>query len=175
MPDQVKNESAERLQTIDGRSEALAAGPESEQQFWVIDGALRRSRALMLFLFVNWLVLGVYVFRTPSRVVALIAFLLGLLTLVGGLGQRRGLALAKKAPLVILGERGVRFRRYTAGDYVELGWSEIAAVRREGVVIELVRTDDTVEILPSTVLGDEGRDRLERSLRSALGERAGVG
>ena len=141
---------------------------EQSREFWPFAGALRRSRAFMLFLFVNWFVLGVYVLRTPSRVVALIAFCLGLVTLIGALGQRRGLSLAKTAPLVVLSETGVRYRRYTASDYEEKRWEEISEIRRDGVHIEVVGPDGVAGILPSTVLGDEGRDALEGALRAAL-------
>ncbi len=161
--------------TVAGEQGLEAADANKGREFWAFSGALRRSRAFMLFLFVNWFVLGVYVLRTPSRAVALVAFCLGLVTLIGALGQRRGLALAKTTPLVIVDDAGVRFRRYTASEYEERRWDEVAEIRRDGVHIEVVGPDGVAGILPSAVLGDEGRDELEGALRAAYEEYASRG
>lgn len=129
-------------------------------ELYAAPGAAARGRLFATFLLANWIVMGWFVFRSPSRAVSVVAFLMGMVTLIGGLSQLRASRLASRVPLIEIGPELLRFRSYTNAKWREVPRRSILGVRERSRTTLTLKTTDGDELVPWTALGDEQRERL---------------
>lgn len=149
---------------------------EPALELWVDPRVARRSRALAVFLLLNWVGMGYLVLAHGLRsITGGLAFAFGILTLLAGLSQLRGVRLSTTVPLVRLTESQLEYRPYSAAERRNVALGEVATLRagRDVFVLEL-RGSETASV-PVLTLGAPDRERLEAALRQRLARAAALG
>lgn len=143
---------------------------EEELELYASEHAVRRARGFCVFLAVNWLVMGWYVLRTPNNLVSILAFVLGLLCLLGALGQLRGMRNAKELPLILFEGPTLHYRNFTAAQARSIPFADLTEhIERDRSHLQVKKRDgDTVD-LPWLALSEPDRDRLHHALTDRLG------
>ena len=145
---------------------------EPALELWVDPRVARRSRAFAVFLLLNWVGMGYLVLAHGLRsLTGGLAFAFGILTLLAGLSQLRGVRLSTTMPLVRLTDGELEYRPYSAAERRSVALGEVAALRaaRDVFVLEL-RGGETANV-PVLALAAPDRERLE----TALGQRLASG
>lgn len=150
---------------------AVQASPETTLELWPDARKVRRGRALAVFFLANWLAMGALVLTNGLRSLpGGLAFAFGLLTLIGGLSQLRGVRLARSTPLLRLTADRLEYRFYTGGELRPIELAPIAKLVRAGrEELVLARRDGEEVAIPCLALTDGDRDRLEAMLRQRFG------
>lgn len=151
------------------RAQPADTGPDAELELYAGQHAVRRARGFCVFLAVNWMVMGWYVLRTPNSLVSAMAFGLGLLCLLGALGQLRGMRNARELPLILFEGDLLHHRNFTAGQARSVAFSELLPeLEHDRSHLQVKKRDgDTVD-LPWLALDASDRERLRLALTARL-------
>jgi hypothetical protein len=143
--------------------------PSSDLKLYADPRSARRSRGFAVFFFVNWVVMGWYVLRTPSSMVTLLAFALGLICLLALLGQIRGIRNATTQPMIHLDEEELHFRPFTAN---RIDSARLADLRPGLDVdrshLQVTTRDGEVLDLPWLALAEQDRQTLVAALEARI-------